>query len=61
MPPGHGCGGRAVERRINSCLSKGRSRKFSGAGFMLGGRCGSLAVGASPVDAYTDGGRGDGP
>ena len=38
--------------------SKGRSRKFSGAGFTLGGRCGSLAVGASPVDAYTDGGRG---
>ena len=36
-------------------------RKFFGVGFMLGSRCGSLAVGASPVDAYTDGGRGDGP
>ena len=40
---------------------KGWSSKFSGVGFTLGGRCGSLAVGASPVDAYTDGGRGDGP
>ena len=36
-------------------------RKFFGVGFLLGSRCGSLAVGASPVDAYTDGGRGDGP
>jgi len=38
-----------------------RCRKSSDVGFMLGGRCGSLAVGASPRDAYTDGGRGDGP
>ena len=38
-----------------------RRRKFSDVGFMLGGRCGSLAVGASPGDAYTDGGLGDGP
>ena len=29
-------------------------------GFTLGGRYGSLAAGASPVVAYTDGGRGDG-
>ena len=36
-------------------------RKFFGVGFMLGSRCGSLAVGARPVDAYIDGGRGDGP
>ena len=37
------------------------ARKFFGVGFMLGSRCGSLAVGTSPVDAYTDGVRGDGP
>ena len=37
-----------------------RSRKFSGEGFTSGGRCGSLSVGASPVDTYTDGGQGDG-
>ena len=46
---------------LSSSQLKRRSRKFSGVGFTLGGRCGSLAVGASPVVAYTDGGRGDGP
>lgn len=36
-------------------------REFFGVGFMLGSRCGSLAVGTSTVDAYTDAGRGDSP
>ena len=37
------------------------ARKFYVAGGMLGSRCGSLAVGASPVDAYTHGGHGRSP
>ena len=45
----------------HASLIEGTEQEIFWRGFTLGGRCGSLAVGASPVDAYTDGGRGDGP
>ena len=61
----------AVDCRLHIALTSGRiavkaaagymqdlARNFYVAGFMMGSRCGSLAVGASPVDACTHCGRG---